>query len=151
MLYSSICCVCAGPQHQLNRDAVKWLHLLRKSDKFLGKILFILNTLANLVATHTHTDLCSYFSNKQRSLLSATPASYLLSANSAVLCSMHGFIIPKSSEWPCPAVVQLLHFHPQDPWSASLLLLYPWVVTLASYILSSHRRCPCRHALQHLE
>ena len=108
MLHSSICCVYAGPQHQLNRDAVKWLRLLRKSDKFLGKILFILNTLANLVATHTHTDLCSYSSSKQRSLLSATPASYLLSANSAVLCSTHGFVIPKSSEYISPPTTQRL-------------------------------------------
>ena len=142
MLHSSICCVYAGPQHQFNRDAVKWLRLLRKSDKFLGKILFILNTLANLVATHTHTDLCSYSSSKQRSLLSATPASYLLSANSAVLCSTHGFVIPKSSEWPCPAVVQLLHFHPQDPWSVSL---YYFMLGLLHLLLTF---CPLTDVVQ---
>ena len=112
MLYSSVCCVYAGPQHRLNRDAVEWLHLLRKTDKLLGKILFILNTLANLVATHTHTDLCSYSSSKQRSLVSGTPAPYLLNANSAVLCPVHGFIIPSpqsdlAQQWPSSCISTL--------------------------------------------
>ena len=146
MLYSSICCVYAGPQHRFIRDAVKWLHLLRKSDEFLGKILFILSTLANLEPTHTHTDLCSYSSSKQRSLLSATPAPYLFSTNSAVFCLMHGFIIPKSSEWPCPAVVQLLHFHPQDPWSVSL---YHFFLGLLHLLLVFRPLTDVVHAIMH--
>ena len=150
MLYSSICCVYAGPPHRLNRDAVEWLHLLRETDKLLGKILFILNTLANLVATHTHTDLCSYSSSKQRALLSVTPAPYLLNANSAVLCPVHGFIIPSpqsglAQQWSSSCISTL-----RTPRLYHCVTL-SWVVTLASYLLSSHRRCPCHHALQHLE
>lgn len=144
MPYSSVCCVDAGPQHRLNRMLWNGCIFSEKTDKLLENF-FILNTLVNLVATHTHTDLCSYSSSKQKVTGVWDPLHLICSTLTLLSFAQCTVSLSPSPQRTLPSSGSVPCISPSRPLVCVTVLLCPGLLHRLS--LSSQTRS-CHHALQ---